>query len=47
MLLLALCFLACLCILLWGKDKDKVNFASDSIKTLTGFFIESITGYLG
>jgi hypothetical protein len=47
LLSLFICFLVCLFILLYSKDKDKVTFAADAIKTLTGFFIGSITGYLG
>lgn len=47
LLSLFICFIVCLYILLFSQDKDKVNIASDAIKTLTGFFIGSITGYLG
>jgi predicted membrane channel-forming protein YqfA (hemolysin III family) len=44
---LFICFLVCLYIILWGKDKDKVIFATDAIKSLTAFFTGALTGYLG
>jgi hypothetical protein len=47
LLALFICFLVSLGILLYSGDPKKVEFASDAIKTLTGFFIGSITGYLG
>jgi hypothetical protein len=47
LVLLFILFLVCLLMLLYNKDKDKVAFASDVIKTLTGFFVGAITGYLG
>jgi hypothetical protein len=47
LLLLFVCFLVCLLIASFAKDDKKVAFAMDAIKTLTGFFIGAITGYLG
>ena len=47
LLLLFVCFLVCLSIACFSKDDKKVAFAMDAIKTLTGFFIGAITGYLG
>jgi hypothetical protein len=44
---LFICFLVCLYIVLWGKDKDRVTFATDAIKSLTAFFTGALTGYLG
>ena len=49
-LLLFVCFLGCLFVVLFSTDKTdqkKKEFATDAIKTLSGFFIGTITGYLG
>lgn len=40
-------FLFSLAVFFFSKDKEKVKFASDAIKTLSGFFTGALTGYLG
>ena len=45
-LTLIIIFFICAFIVLFSKDDKKINFASDTIKGLNGFFIGAITGWL-